>query len=239
MKTSTAIATAIITAGIVGLTPGVAKADAPEISGNVTLTSDYRFRGVSQTTRDPAIQGGFDVAFDNGIYFGTWASNINFGDDASLELDIYGGYTHTINDDSSVTVGYTRFEYPGEGNNLDYNEWGLSYSFQDLTLGVIYSEEYLALDDVTWWYPYADYSFALGDFATLSAHVGLNATDDNSAEDFESLFGDEEYVDWSLTLSKEWGGVEWALAYVDTDIDDDVCDEACNSTIVVSVSKSM
>lgn len=61
----------------VGLASMSSAASAVETSANVTLTSDYPFRGVSQTTRDPAIQGGFDVGFSNGLYVGTWASNVN------------------------------------------------------------------------------------------------------------------------------------------------------------------
>ena len=64
-----------------------------EISGNVALTSDYKFRGISQSNEDIAIQGGFDVAFENGIYIGTWGSTVDFdfssadgGYNGSLEL---------------------------------------------------------------------------------------------------------------------------------------------------------
>ncbi|MBT6088025.1 MAG: hypothetical protein HOH20_00460, partial [Rhodospirillaceae bacterium] len=63
-------------------------------SGNVTLTSDYVFRGFTQANEDPAIQGGLDWESGTGLYLGTWGSNVNFGDgdEASVELDVYGGY---------------------------------------------------------------------------------------------------------------------------------------------------
>ncbi|MCB1710405.1 MAG: TorF family putative porin, partial [Halioglobus sp.] len=66
------------------------RAEAFEISGNVALTSDYRFRGISQSDESAAIQGGFDVEFSPGFYVGTWGSSVDFdsneGYDGSLEL---------------------------------------------------------------------------------------------------------------------------------------------------------
>ena len=74
-----------------------------EISGNVALTTDYRFRGISQTDRNPAVQGGFDWSHDSGFYLGTWGSNVDFA--GSLELDYYGGYANNINDNLAYDVG--------------------------------------------------------------------------------------------------------------------------------------
>ena len=65
-----------------------AGASAATIEANVGIASDYVFRGFSQTDEEPAISGGFDYGFDNGFYLGTWASNVNFGDDASMEWDL-------------------------------------------------------------------------------------------------------------------------------------------------------
>src|SRR5690606_34640531 len=118
---------------------------------NVTLASDYSFRGVSQTSRDPAIQGGFDVAWESGFYIGTWSSNVSFGI-TSQEWDLYFGYGGQINDKLSWDVNYVRFEYPSAGSELDYNELDASLSFANFTAGLGYSNEYFALDEVTWFY---------------------------------------------------------------------------------------
>ena len=94
-----AMATALLAGGVVNQ----AQAEV-EISGNVALTSDYRFRGISQSNDDIAVQGGFDVAFDNGIYIGTWGSSVDFdldssqGLNGSLELDYYVGWASDIGD---------------------------------------------------------------------------------------------------------------------------------------------
>ncbi len=210
-----------------------------ETSANVTLASDYSFRGVSQTTRDPAIQGGFDATWDSGFYIGTWASNVNFGDDTSMEWDLYAGYGGEINENLSYDFGYIRFEYPSEGSNLDYNEIYGSLTYGDFTVGLYYSNEYLNLDDVDWFYPYAEYSLALG-MADMSIdfHLGWSITDDNSSEDFESLFGDDQYIDYSVVLNIPVAGLDFAVGIYGTDIDSDACDEECDARAIFSVSKT-
>ena len=98
---------------------------APEISGNVALTSDYKFRGISQSNGDIAIQGGFDIGWDTGIYAGVWGSSVDFdtdgsGYDGSLELDGYAGWASDISDNVGVDVGYMYYGYPGdEGEDGD------------------------------------------------------------------------------------------------------------------------
>lgn len=85
------------------------------VTGNVGLVSDYVFNGISQTYRSPAIQGGFDFVHSNGLYLGTWASNIsgNQYTNASMEWDLYGGYNGKINDDLGYQVGLMQVFYPG------------------------------------------------------------------------------------------------------------------------------
>src|SRR5690349_13174945 len=91
--------------------PGLALAG---VSGTAALTSDYVFRGVSQTDRDPAIQAGVEFAFDNGWYLGTWGSNISWLSDlstsaapisSSVELDVYGGYRGKFGDTVAFDAG--------------------------------------------------------------------------------------------------------------------------------------
>lgn len=216
---------------------GTARAEA-EISASVTLASDYSFRGVSQTTRDPAIQGGFEVAWDSGFYLGTWASNVSFGI-TSQELDLYVGYGGDIDDEWSYDVTYIRYEYPSAGSELDYNEVGGSLSWGDFTFGLMYSDEYFALDDVSWFYPSVGYSLALPEDASLDFHVGLSVVDDNRRDDWVALFGDEEVLDWSVSYTLPVRGVDIGIALVGTDVDDDFCDEACDARAVVSLSKSL
>src|ERR1700676_2773312 len=91
------------------------------ITGNFGIYSQYVFRGLSQTDRRPAFQGGFDYANNtNGVYLGTWGSNISWlhdsgicGHGCSLEWDFYGGWKYAINDDWGTDIGVLYYYYPG------------------------------------------------------------------------------------------------------------------------------
>ena len=197
----------------------------PEFSGNVTLTTDYRFRGISQSDESAAIQGGFDIEFEPGFYIGTWGSSVDFdtnddaGYDGSLELDYYAGWANSIgNTDFGIDVGYIYYDYPGDdGEEGDYQEFYVGLSWKDFGITVAYSDDYYAETD-EFWYVAGDASFTLpGDF-TLSLHAGLNILE----EDGGFLATDEDqYTDYSVTISKELLGVEFALAWVGTDLDDE------------------
>jgi uncharacterized protein (TIGR02001 family) len=112
-----------------------------EISGNVSLVSDYRFRGISQTNRDPAVQGGFDLTHKSGLYVGTWASNVSqwANPGGSMEIDFYGGYSTELPMGIGLDIGHIWYQYPGNDPSLvdpdavsnRTREWyvGLSYGF--------------------------------------------------------------------------------------------------------------
>lgn len=85
------------------------------LSYNVGAVTDYRYRGISQSRLDPALQAGVDFAHKSGFYLGAWASTIHWVKDAGgksdFELDLYGGYKGEIAKDLSYDVGYLRYEY--------------------------------------------------------------------------------------------------------------------------------
>ena len=234
---------ALATALLAGAT--VAQADM-EISGNVALTSDYKFRGISQSNEDIAVQGGFDLGWDNGIYIGTWASSVDFdvssadgGLNGSLELDYYVGWASDIGDSGfGIDVGYLYYDYPGDdGLEGDYQELYGSLSWNDLAVGVAYSDDYYAETD-TFWYYYADYSLGINDMFTIDFHVGYNDVEKNGG----FLSSDEDsFIDYSVGVTASWLAVDWTLAYVGTDLDEeDVFDtEWGDDTVVFTISKSM
>lgn len=103
-----------------------------EFSGEVSLTNDYRFRGISQTAGDPALQAGVDWSAENGFFIGAWASNLDFDEEGyngpDIELDIYAGYYGEINDNTSWDVTLYRYNYPGD-SELDYLEATVGVDF--------------------------------------------------------------------------------------------------------------
>ncbi|MDH5534169.1 MAG: TorF family putative porin [Betaproteobacteria bacterium] len=187
-----------LTAGVLAaaLTPGfvAAQGSSPHsLTGNVGLYSQYIFRGLTQTNKDPALQGGFDYVHASGLYAGTWASNISWLTDSSavtgyssssLEIDFYGGFRNTIGKtDFGYDVGLLYYYYPGthsvvvapgsiKADTLELYgaltwKWlsaKYSYSIDNKTFGV-------ANSDGTW---YLDLSatFPVTDKLNLVAHYG-------------------------------------------------------------------
>jgi len=216
---------------------------APEISGNVAITTDYRFRGISQSDESPAVQGGFDIAWDTGIYVGTWASSVDFdtngpGYDGSLELDYYAGWAGDLSDNLGVDVGYMYYSYPGDnGADGDYQELYLKVNIFDGSVGLVYSDDYYA-ETGSFYYLSGDYSIGLGETFAIDLHVGYADVDKNGgflATDTDS------YFDYSAGVSASWLAVDWSLAYVGTDLNKkDVFDtDWAEDTVVFTISKSM
>lgn len=106
--------------------PALAQAQAASphsLSANLGFTSNYIFRGTSQTGGKPALQGGFDYSHSSGIYLGTWASNISWLEDfgaynhSSMEWDVYGGYKGSFGkSDFTYDIGVIGYLYPGNRN---------------------------------------------------------------------------------------------------------------------------
>lgn len=223
-----------------------------DISANVALVSDYRFRGISQTGEDAAIQGGFDASFEPGFYVGTWASSVDFGDidDGSgsygtMEIDYYVGWAGPIGDtDFGVDVGYFYYQYPGDTVDPvgDYQEFNVTGSWKDISLGITYSDDFYA-ETGEYWYYSAGYSFSFMEDFSLGFSVGYNDFED---EGYFGPFGtssydETSYTDWSVTLGYSVFGVDLAVAYIDTDLDDEDCfgdSGICGETAVFSMSKS-
>jgi len=121
------------------------------VSGSVALVSDYRFRGVSQTDEEMAIQGGLTVSHESGAYVGTWASNLSgwgtFGG-ANMELDIFAGYAVPIGG-AKLDVGVTWYMYPGGADKTDFFEPYVKVSTDvgpaSVLLGVAYAPKQEAL----------------------------------------------------------------------------------------------
>ena len=197
----------LLKTGVIALFSGVMSLQAAEFESNVALSSDYIWRGMTQTAEEPAISGGFDIAGESGLYFGTWASNVEFGDGAALELDWYAGYANELDNGFSYDIGYLAYTYPGE-DSLDFEEIyvGLGYSYFGYTFSSGQdsapdnSEISIALGETGLGLTYGDYD-EYGEYTIISydlpisiAGLGISlAWTDFSAEDSSGL-ADEDTV---------------------------------------------
>jgi len=236
--------------------PSAANAQAPApaestksphtLTGNVTLVSDYRFRGVSQTYEGPAIQGGFDYSHASGFYLGNWNSNVAsqvYTGGSGIEMDVYGGYRRSFGG-VGMDVGYLYYHYP----KAEFQSPGLGSQRFDT------QELYLA---GSWRWMSLKYSHALTDYFGLgstqvkggywanqddgsllpdrggsknSSYVDLTA----SIPVGEKLtigahvgtlnvknYGELDYTDWKLGVTYNLKGWLLGAAYVDTNANRD------------------
>lgn len=230
---------ALVLTGLVGmpvLATAAEIASPHSLSGNITLTSDYIFRGVSQTQNGPAIQGGFDYAHASGLYVGTWASNVawvnegGYKDDSSMEIDLYGGYRGTMGD-FGYDLGVITYYYPGDKisgvASPDTTEVyvGASWKFLSAKYSHAVSKNFIG-----WVNP------VTGDESKHSNYIELNANYDlgggwgvmghvghQKVEDWDDGAGnDADYTDWKIGVSKDIGFGVLALSYTDTTAEDSV-----------------
>lgn len=178
-----------------------------ELSANVALTSDYRFRGISLSDRDPAIQGGADISHESGFFVGTWASSIADTAGANVEIDLYGGYAGVAGPiDYTATILY--YAYPG-GSGVDY--WELSGA-----IGTSAGPASLGMEIA--WVPRQD-NFG-GDNLYIAGRVAIPLGTSGA-----NLFGHvghedgdvyDSKWDWEAGLAYEFGPLTASVSYVDS-----------------------
>ena len=197
-----------------------------ELTANVALSSDYVWRGISQTDEDPAISGGFDFASDL-FYAGVWVSNVDFNDgsDTNIEVDLYGGLASTLDNGVSWDVGVLSYNYPDSNNeNLDFVEvyGGLGYT---LASGVDISGKVSWEPDNRNVYLETAVGYALSDSFSIDAGLASYQFD-----------GPGDYATWSLGGTYTAFGVDYGVHYIDTDIQ---ASRLADGRVVLTVSKTM
>ncbi|SEM99449.1 conserved hypothetical protein [Sphingomonas gellani] len=225
--------------------PPAALPAALTVSGSVAVVSDYRFRGVSQSDRQMAVQGGITVSHESGLYVGTWASNLagwgTFGG-ANMELDLIGGYRAKLADNATLDVGLTWYVYPGGADKTDFAEPYVKLTGTagpaTLTAGVAYAPRQQAIgkwynsgadaaaglydhpgdkDDNT--YIWGDSALAIaGTPVTAKGHVGHSWGQDGLGPNATAVSPTGSYWDWSLGADVTYRNLTFNLSYVDTDI---------------------
>jgi len=227
--------------------PGLASAQASSphsVSGNMGIFSDYRFRGISQTFDQPAIQGGIDYSHASGFYVGTWASNVsgNIYTDGTIEMDVYGGFKFPLGP-VTLDVGALQYLYPGaETGGVKYDTLeaylGLGWKWFTLKDSVTLDDYFGLTDSDGSGYLDLSASFELMPKLSLVAHVGSQ-----EVKNYSNL----DYVDYKVGVTYDLSGWVLGLSYIDTDADEATFSLTNNAgktkdlaegTVVFSVSKS-
>jgi uncharacterized protein (TIGR02001 family) len=189
-----------------------------ELSMNIGATSNYIWRGTTQTANGSAISGGLDWGHESGVYVGTWASNA--WDD--YELDLYGGYATEFGD-FGVDAGLIYYTY-SEDADSNFLELGLSGSFKFITAGVNYTlssdiddtkEEAEGFIEGDLYY-YVSAGFDLPQDFSIGLTVGAYTFEDDGVNET-----DLDYTHYQVDLTKSAGDYgDVTLSLSDTDLED-------------------
>lgn len=211
-------------------------AQASGLSGSLTLTSDYVFRGFTQTNEKPALQGGIEYEAESGFYGGTWGSSISWLSDSDpaissqLELDGYLGYRGQLSDTISFDVGALYYGYPGSYpsgfNDADTVELyaGLSAGLFSLKYSHAVTDLFGIADSDGSSYLEAGIDYGFADTWSLGLHAGRQFIRGEHGED---------YTDWSARIGKTLPhGFDIALTFTDTDVD------GADSRLFAAITKS-
>jgi uncharacterized protein (TIGR02001 family) len=228
--------------------PGLAAAADPSpVTGNMTIASDYRFRGISQTYLGPTIQGGIDYSHASGFYVGNWNSNVAsqvFLGGSGIEMDFYGGWKKSFGD-FGIDVGTIYYYYPNAEYNTNTGSTVGSAKFDNWEIYVGGSWKWLS---GKFYYAVSDY-FGLsteqssgGYWTNRDTGALLGSTSDSSGTWYLDLtatvpvtkelsivahygmlevnkYSELDYKDWKLGVTYDLNGWILGAAYIDTDAD--------------------
>jgi uncharacterized protein (TIGR02001 family) len=221
------------------LLSNVTFAESPhEFSANVAFTTNYMYRGVTQTSSQPAVSGGFDYAHESGIYLGTWASSLEFGsgdNDTTIEIDYYGGIAGDFSNGVSWDIGGLYYQYPGTdadtAGDFDFFEiyGSLGYTFENVSFQPSIGT-YMAYSP--------DFFGETGDAFYFTGELGLSLPYDVG---LSFLYGNQsidqstDYSHFVVGLNKDWSIFNFDISYYEGI--DDCSDQSCDAA-VFTVSSS-
>ena len=227
-----------------GEAPAPAVVEQSPFTANLTLINDYRYRGISQSNFNPAIQGGFDYAHESGFYIGNWNSSISWISDAvstmpnqstsaPIEMDFYAGYKHDWSKGFIFDVGVLQYYYPTSGlpggvNNPNTTELYVAQNFTALEALTGYLKFSVAVTNL---FGTANSSGSNYTDLTLNYDTGVWGLALNGHVGYQYLAGSNpvggsnnslySYTDWKLGVTKDLGmGFSLGAAYVQTNAKD-------------------
>jgi uncharacterized protein (TIGR02001 family) len=202
-------------------TPAFAQDEAPAeeekaitITGSITAVSDYRFRGISLSDEDFAIQPTITISHKSGLYAGLWGSNLGDSLDAvygDVEVDLYAGWTGEVASGTTVDVAAVYYYYPDGTGASDYFEpyVSVSHAIGPVTAkaGVNWAPSQAATGNNNFTYYYGQLGFSIPKTPiTLTARLG------------QQDLGPATYTEWAVGATATWKSLTFGLQYVDTDL---------------------
>lgn len=184
------------------------------ITGSVTAVSDYRFRGISLSDEDPAIQPTINLNHSSGFYVGFWGSNLDdtpvYGE---IEIDLYAGFTKEVAPGTTIDTAVVYYYYPDGTGASDYFEpyFSLAHTFGPVTAkgGVHWAPSQDATGN-------QDFVYFYGQLSAAIPNTPVSITGRLGNQDL----GPSSYTEWAVGVSAAFGPVTAGVQYVDTDLGD-------------------
>ena len=217
------------------------------ISGSVSIMTDYSLRGISQTLREPALQGSIDLAHPAGFYLGAWASSVNFGEGdlvdvgprAQMELDVYGGFALGLGS-LGLDAGLVYYVYPGAASDRSYNFYELSFAASQpvgpvgLGVSALYSPDFFA--------GAGSALYVAGSFEVPLSYVTLSASLGRQTIELNDVFGTPDYLDYGVGAAVTFEAITVGLRLVGTELEESACfggTTYCGTRVVLDVSRGL
>jgi uncharacterized protein (TIGR02001 family) len=181
-----------------------------EVSSTIALSSDYDFRGITQTARDPALSASLDWSGESGVYAGAWASNVDFGagTDSDVEVDVLAGYRGSISEDAGFDIGGVYYSFWPNGDKVDFGELYAGLSWKALSAKFWYAPDFGNSGDSAT-YIEANATIPLPEDFDLTLHIG------QSDGDYWDNANNGGYVDYSIGFTKTVGKFALGLKWID------------------------
>ncbi|MGB1298179.1 MAG: TorF family putative porin [Psychrobium sp.] len=208
------------------------------VSSTVKVVSDYTFNGVSQTSNDPALQASLDYAADSGLYVGTWASNVDFGDtdETKTEWDAYLGKFYQLNEKWSLDTGIAYYTYHGDDVSSDYNypevyaKFGYGSSAGNTEFNFWYSWDYFGVD-ANHYIAMVAHTFEVAEGHNIRVSFDRSTSTDETKWSWDD---GKSYNHYRVEYTTSYKGFDFDLALEDTSIDSDTTD----TRVVFGISRT-
>jgi uncharacterized protein (TIGR02001 family) len=181
------------------------------LSNNINLTSDYVWRGLTQTNHDPAVQGGIDYDHSSGLSTGTWTSNIS---NSGVEVDLYLKYTLSLSESFSVFANSTHYHFTKNGKNST-TEYTLGVKYRRFSLSSNYTDDYFGTDTASWHHRISS-KVKLLPSHKLNLYLAIGYT----TFDNENKSASTNYTDYKVSLDRTLSDFTVSLFYTNTDRED-------------------
>ena len=205
-----------------GFVTAQTKAPEPDftLSYNVGATTDYRYRGISQSAKKPALQAGIDYANKNGFYAGGWASSITWikdsgaGASGPVEIDLYGGYKTEVAKDVTLDLGVLQYLYAGNTLSKATTANANTFELYGAVTAGMFTAKYSHATTNLFGTPNSKNSGYLDLSATIDLGGGLSVVPHVGSQKVKNAV---TYTDFSVTLNKDFDGLVLSGALVSTD----------------------